>query len=111
MQLPQIRRKKKILSKSIIDILYQKLYRNIRNTTEIQKYTLSQCFVPTEFSRDNTGHYEESSKELKAGDISSEDELVEAGSDSSEAAEDDPDGWRHQEEASQVNVIINSVDH
>ena len=42
---------------------------------------MSECFVPTEFSHENTGHVEERSKELKAGDISPEDELVEAGSD------------------------------
>ena len=72
---------------------------------------MSECFVPTEFSHENTGHDEERSKELKAGDISPEDELVEAGSDnSSEAAENDPDGWRHQDQTSQVDVVVDSVD-
>ena len=58
-------------------------------------------FIITKFSHDNTAHDEERSEELKVGDISLEDELVEAGGDhSSEAAENDPDGWRHQEKAS-----------
>ena len=58
-------------------------------------------FFITKFSHDNTAHDEERSEELKVGDISLEDELVDAGRDhSSEAAESDPDGWRHQEQAS-----------
>ena len=58
-------------------------------------------FVCTKFSHDNTAHDEERSEELKVGDISLEDELVEAcRHHSSEAAENDPDGWRNQEQAS-----------
>ena len=73
---------------------------------------MSECFVPTEFSHENTGHDEERSKELKAGDISPEDELVVAGRDhSSEAAENNPDGWWHQQKASKVDVVVDSVDH
>ena len=57
--------------------------------------------VFTKFSHDNTAHDEERSEELKPRDISSQDELVEAGRHhSSEAAENDPDGWWHQEQAS-----------
>ena len=49
--------------------------------------SLSVC--TTKFSHDNTAHDEERSEELKVGDISLEDELVDAGRDhSSEAAED-----------------------
>ena len=71
--------------------------------------SLSVC--STKFSHDNTAHDEKRSEELKAGDISLEDELVDTGRHhSSEAAESDPDGWRHQEQASQVDVVVDSVD-
>ena len=53
-------------------------------------------FIITKFSHDNTAHDEERSEELKVGDISLEDELVDEGRHhSSEAAENDPDGWRN----------------
>ena len=57
--------------------------------------------VFTKFSHDNTAHDEERREELKLRDISSQDELIDAGRhNSSEAAENDPDGWRHQQKAS-----------
>ena len=66
----------------------------------------------TEFSHDNTAHDEERSKKLKVRDISSQDELIDAGRDySPEAAENDPDRWRHQKETRQVDVVVDSVDH
>ena len=72
---------------------------------------MSECFVPTEFSHENTGHDEERSKELKAGDISPEDELVEAGChDSPEAAQDDPYGGWNEYQPGQVDVVIDGVD-
>ena len=53
-------------------------------------------FIITKFSHDNTAHDEERSEKLKVGDISPQDELVDEGrDDSSEAAENDPDGWRN----------------
>ena len=68
-------------------------------------------FVCTQFSHDNTAHDEKGPEKLKVGDISPQDKLVEAGrDDGSEAAEDDPDGWRHQDQASQVDVVVDSVD-
>ena len=73
---------------------------------------ISNCSVHTNFSNDNTAHDEERSQELKVGDISSQDKLVEESRDhSSEAAENDPDRWRHQNESSQVDVVVDSVDH
>ena len=66
----------------------------------------------TKFSHDNAAHDEKRSKELKVGDISSQDELVDEDCHhSSEAAENDPDGWRHQEKASKVDVVVKSIDH
>ena len=58
-------------------------------------------FIIPKFSHDNTTHDEKRREELKVGDISSQDELVDEDCHhSSEAAENDPDGWRHQEKAS-----------
>ena len=55
----------------------------------------------TKFSHDNTAHDEERSKELRPRDISSQDELVDAGRhNSTKAAENYPDGWWHQYKAS-----------
>ena len=66
----------------------------------------------TEFSHDDTAHDEERSEKLEVGDVSPQDKLVEAGRDNSpEAAENDPDRWRHQEKTSQVDVVVDSVDH
>ena len=66
----------------------------------------------TKFSHDNAAHDEERSEELEVGDISPQDELVQAGRhDSPEAAENDPDRWRHQDEAGQVDVVVDCVDH
>ena len=66
----------------------------------------------TNFSNDNTAHDEERPKKLKVRDISSQDELIEAGChNSSEAAENDPDRWWHQDQACQVDVVVNSIDH
>ena len=67
--------------------------------------------VSTEFSHDNASHYKERTEKLKAWNVSLQEELVDEGrDDSSEAAENDPDGWRHQEQASQVDVVVDSVD-
>ena len=69
-------------------------------------------FIITKFSHDNTAHDEERSEELKVRDISPQDELVQEGrQNGSEAAENDPDGWRHQDKASKVDVVVYSVDH
>ena len=69
-------------------------------------------FIITKFSHDNTAHDEERREELKLRDISSQDELVDAGCHhSSEAAENDQNRWRHQEQASKVDVVVDSVDH
>ena len=58
-------------------------------------------FIITKFSHDNTAHDEERREELKLRDISSQDELVDAGRhNSSKADKNDPDGWWHQEKAS-----------
>ena len=68
-------------------------------------------FVCTEFSYDNAAHDEERSEELKVRNISLQEELVDKGrDDSSEAAENDQNGWRHQEKAGQVDVVVDSVD-
>ena len=58
-------------------------------------------FIITKFSHDNTAHDHERSKELKVGDVSPQEELVDAGRHySSKAAENNPDGWWHQYKAS-----------
>ena len=73
----------------------------LSKSPEVMDRIILNCFVFTELSHDNTAHDEERSQELKVGDISSQDKLVEESRDhSSEAAENDPDRWRHQEEAS-----------
>ena len=65
----------------------------------------------TKFSHDNAAHDKERSEDLKIGDISLQDELVEAGRHhSSEAAENDQDGWRHQKKGSEVDVVVDCVD-
>ena len=69
-------------------------------------------FVCTKFSHDNTAHDEKRSDNLKVGDISLQDGLVdECRHHSSEAAENNPDRWRHQDKASQVDVVVDSVDY
>ena len=66
----------------------------------------------TEFSHDDTAHDEERSEKLEVGDVSPQDKLVETGrDDSSEAAENDPNGRRKQDETSKVDIIVYSVDH
>ena len=66
----------------------------------------------TEFGHDDTAHDEERSEKLEVGDVSPQDKLVETGrDDSSEAAENDPDRWRNQDEASKVDVVVHSIDH
>ena len=78
----------------------------------VQPCNLYSVFVCTKFSHDNTAHYEDRSHKLNVRHISFEDELIEAGCHhSSEAIENDPDGWRHQEKASKVDVVVKSIDH
>ena len=65
----------------------------------------------TKFSHNYTAHNEETPKELKTADFSLEDELIKTGRhDGPEAAEHGPDGRWDQDEAGQVDVVIDGVD-
>ena len=62
-------------------------------------------------STDNTAHNEEASKELKAGHVSLENELVEACRyDCPEADEDHPNRWWNKSQPCQVDVVVDGVD-
>ena len=93
---------------AIIGITFSVLL--LSKSPEVMDRIILNCFFCTELSHDNTAHDEERSQELKVGDISPKEALIEESRDHSpEAAENDPDGWRHQKEASQVDVVVDSV--
>ena len=102
-----------IISTNILIKKYLKyrVYRWILTSSHLALQLQFQLFF-TQFSHNDTAHDQERPKKLKDRDISSQDELVDEGChNSSEAAENDPDGWWHQDQACQVDVVVDCVDH
>ena len=68
-------------------------------------------FELTQFSTDNSTHDEEWSQDLNVGNLSPQEKLVDADRDHRpEATEDHPDWRRDEDEAGQVDVIVDGVD-